>query len=71
MTNRGIVYEDQNKRQKLIKILDEELRQENLANIEGNNICLWYFKWYKIFTNLILGLPLRNRSMVHHEQEIR
>jgi hypothetical protein len=40
LTNQGIVYEDQNKRQKLIKILDEELRQENLANIEGNNICL-------------------------------
>ncbi|CAJ0632002.1 10884_t:CDS:2, partial [Entrophospora sp. SA101] len=52
LTNRGIVYDNQNKRQKLIEMLDKELSQETLANVE------------------VLGLPLRNRSMVHQEQEI-
>ncbi|CAJ0753645.1 15828_t:CDS:2 [Entrophospora sp. SA101] len=34
LTNRGIVYDNQNKRQKLIEMLDKELSQETLANVE-------------------------------------
>jgi hypothetical protein len=36
LTNRGIIYDNKNKRQKLIEILDKELSQETLANTEGN-----------------------------------
>ena len=36
LKNRGIECENQNKWQKLIYTLDEELKHETLANIEGD-----------------------------------
>jgi hypothetical protein len=41
LKNRNVEYENQNKRQKLIEVLDEELKYETLANIEGN-MCLFF-----------------------------
>ncbi|CAJ0629059.1 3525_t:CDS:2, partial [Entrophospora sp. SA101] len=38
LENRGVDYGKQNKRQKLIEVLDEELRHETLASIEGSHL---------------------------------
>lgn len=43
LQNRKIDYENQNKRRKLVEILDKELMHETLEN-KGNYIySLWYF----------------------------
>ena len=39
LEDQGVEYENQNKRPKLIEVLDEELKHETLANTEGN-VCL-------------------------------
>ena len=36
LKSRGVEYENQNKRQKLIGMLEEELGHETLVNTEGN-----------------------------------
>ena len=72
LQNRKIDYENQNKRRKLVEILDKELTNETLEN-KGNYIyCLQYFTCYEIFlTSFYLGLCLRNCSMSHKEYTTR
>ncbi|CAJ0753238.1 6329_t:CDS:2, partial [Entrophospora sp. SA101] len=38
LENRGVDYGKQNKQQKLIEVLDEELKHETLASIEGSHL---------------------------------
>jgi len=75
LENRGVEYGNQNKRPKLIEALDEELRNETLANIEGNMCsCVYEFPTNELkieITCIILGSHLRNPSMSYKEQEIR
>jgi len=50
LQNRGIDYGNQNKRQKLVEILDEKLTQETLEK-EGNHILFFVISSTPVFYN--------------------
>jgi hypothetical protein len=71
LQNRGIDYGNQNKRRKLVEMLDKELTQETLEK-EGNHILYCDFSTPTIINFLaFLGSRLRNRSMSNKEYNIR